>query len=146
MSNIRTIMVFPSGNVLSMREGNRMDFPTLDEALTYMNSNQEAVQQIGIENSVMVDSNALDLITQFDHIINTSGLQAGFDFLTNHWNAQAPADQQLAPSVIYNAPNPGADVPVTSTGTVLDLAGMNPVLVGGLIVGALYFLYKRKAS
>jgi hypothetical protein len=147
--NARTLIQFPSGQVITIANGDRQDFPSLGEALAYMDSHGETVQQIGSMDQPNANDYIVSVMNQFDHLLYTTGRQAAADYLTNEWNNAHP--EVPLPRTVYDSISAG---PVGNfdidTGAVvtspLDLAGMNPLLVGGLVIGVLYLMFKGKSK
>lgn len=146
----RTLIQFPSGQVITMANGDRQDFSTLDQALAYMDAHGETVQQIGSMDQPNANDYIVSVMTQFDHLLYTVSRQAAADYITNEWNnahPEAPLEKTVYATVsagpVGNVDiNTGAVMPTGS----LDLAGMNPVLVGGLVIGVLYLMFKGKSK
>ena len=141
--NARTLIQFPNQQVITIANGDRQDFATLGDALNYISDHGETVQQIGTMNQSLPNDYIVSVMRQFDHLLYTQGYQVALDYLTNEWNNAHP-EAPLDKSIVYmQEPVDSGPSVVTSP---LDLAGMNPLLVGGLVIGVLYLMFKGKSK
>jgi len=140
MSNIRTVMMFPGGSIVSVLKGERKDFPSYSDLITYLTNNDEIPQQLGTANTLPT-SDDINKLFDFDETLYSQGLVAAANQNADNEGSERPDivhTGETSPGVIETISDALDDYLPTS------LAGMNPVILGGLALGALMMFKKKR--
>ncbi len=135
------------GMVLSVKQGAYMDFPSLAEFNSYVAANNEIAVRI-LPGLWFYNQDVLNLLHQFDYTTYQWGIQTAIAELAEE---QAAINLGLpVPTFVQVESSPGV-----IGGTTLDtssgiggelLAGMNPYVIGGLVLGAIYMFFGKKGG
>lgn len=143
--NVRTFVMYLNGTVYSIKNGVFRSFNNTAEFFQFVADNSESVQQLGDHGHNVPMQEDVDFITGFDHVLYTQGWQPAFDFMTA-FEAQHYADIAVPPVVVgyeppvQNTNNPGGPLPPVPA--PVNLAGLSPLMMVGIAVGA-YFMLKK---